>query len=78
MMKSVMSKSDLRTRENIVRRFLKMPCAVFLRAHLKSARNISLLESGRGRADGLGGALWKFCESLCPCTGPTIFPRHLC
>ena len=34
-----------------------MPCAVFLRDHLSSNRKIDLLGSGRGRLDGLGGAI---------------------
>ena len=34
-----------------------MPCAVFLRAHLRSARSISLLGSGRGKVDGLGDSI---------------------
>ena len=31
-----------------------MPCAVLLRDHLRSARSISLLGSGRGRVDVIG------------------------
>ena len=57
MMRSVMCKSNLRTGENILRRVLMMPCAVFLRSHLGSARSIAMLGSGRGRVDGLGGVL---------------------
>ena len=34
-----------------------MLCAVFLRAYLISSSSIDLIESGRGRVDGLGGAL---------------------
>ena len=34
-----------------------MAWEVFLRAHLRSARSIDLLGSGRGRVDGLGDAI---------------------
>ena len=34
-----------------------MPCAVFLRDHLRSAKSIALLGSGRGIVDGLGDTL---------------------
>ena len=57
MMRIVMCKSNLRMGENILTRVLMMLCEVFLRAHLRIARSISLLVSGRGRVDGLGGAL---------------------
>ena len=43
--------------ENILKRVLMMPCEVFLRYHLRSARNIDMLISGRGIVDGLGDAL---------------------
>ena len=54
-MRSVMCKIDLRLRENILRRVLMMPCVVFLRDHLTSARRISLIIICRGRVYGLGG-----------------------
>ena len=34
-----------------------IPCVVFLRDHMRSARSISLLGYIRGRVDGLGDAL---------------------
>ena len=57
MMRSVMQKSDLRMGENILRRVLMMPCEVFFRDHLRSARSIALLGSGRGVVDGLGDTI---------------------
>ena len=56
-MRSVMCKSNLRMGEKYLRRILMMPCAVLLRADLKSDSSISLLVSGRGGVDSLGGAL---------------------
>ena len=55
MMRSLMCQSNFRMGSNILRRILIIPCAVLLRSHLMSARSISLLGSGRGRVDGLGG-----------------------
>ena len=57
MMRSVMCKSNFRMGENILRRVLMMLCAVFFRAHLRSARSIDLLGSGRGAVDGLGDTI---------------------
>ena len=57
MMRSVMCKSNLRMGENILRRVLMMLCAVFFRAHLRSARSIALLGSGRGVVDGPGDTI---------------------
>ena len=56
-MSRVMCKSNLRMGEKILRRVLMMPCAVFLRSHLRSARSIALLGSGRGRVGGIWDAL---------------------
>ena len=56
-MSSVMCKINFRVGENILRRVLIMPCVVFLRDHLMSARVIALIGSGRGRFDDLGDAL---------------------
>ena len=52
-----MCKIDFRMGENILRRFLMIPCAVLLRAHLKRASSIALVYSGRVRFDVLGDAL---------------------
>ena len=60
MMKSLMCKSKWRMVENILSRVLMMPCAVFLRDLLSSARSISMLNSGRGIVDGLCDALLQF------------------
>ena len=60
MMMSVMCKSNLRMRENILRRVLMMTCVVFLRDNLRSTSTIALLVSGRGRVYGLGDAFQKF------------------
>ena len=57
MMRSIMCKSVFRRGEKILSRVLMMPCAVFLRAHLRSTRSIDLLGSGRGRVDVLGYAI---------------------
>ena len=57
-MSSAMYKSKFRVGDMILGRLLMIPCEMFLRNHLRNTISISLLESGRGRADGLGGALW--------------------
>ena len=49
---SVMYKSKLRTEIKILWRVLMMPYEVFLSSPLRSARGISMLESGRGRVGG--------------------------
>ena len=54
MIRSVICKSNLRTRENILGRVLIIPCAVFLRDHLRRARSIDMIGSVRVRVDGLG------------------------
>ena len=56
-MSSVMCKINLRVGENILRRVIMIPCAVFFRAHLRSARSIALLDSVRGRVGGLVDAI---------------------
>ena len=43
--------------KKIIRRVLMMSCVVLLKSHLRIARSIALLVSGRGRVDGLGDAL---------------------
>ena len=55
--RSVMCEIHFRMRENILKRVLMMPCAVFLRSHLMGARIIALLGSGRGTVDGRGDSL---------------------
>ena len=57
MVRSVMCKSILRMGEIFLRAFRMIPCAVFFRAHLRSARSIALIGSVRGRVDVLGDAL---------------------
>ena len=54
---SVMYKNKLKTRKKILRRLLMMPCWVFLRSHLRNARRIAILDSGRSRVGGLGNSL---------------------
>ena len=78
MMRSVVCNFNLRVEENILRRFLMMPCALLLRYHLRSAIIIALVDSGRGTVDGLVGALWHFWKYMCPCPGPTRLPGNLC
>ena len=56
-MSSVLCKSYFMVGENILRRVIMIPCAVFFRAHLRSSSSIALLGSGRGRVDSLGHAL---------------------
>ena len=41
----------------ILRRFLVIPCEIFLRDHLINTRIISLFGSGGGRFGGLGDVL---------------------
>ena len=53
--RSVICHSNLSTVENIVRGVIMIPCVVFLRDHLTSARRISLIIICRGRVYGLGG-----------------------
>ena len=57
MMRSVLCKSNLRMEENILRRVLIITWLVLLRGKLMSRRSIDLLDSDRGRVDGLGDQL---------------------
>ena len=57
MMSSVMYKSKFRMRVMILRRVLVVFCEMFFRVHSRNIGSIFLLGSGRGRVDGLGGAL---------------------
>ena len=56
-MRSVVCKSNFRMGYKILSGLLLIPCTVFLRAHVSSVRSIDVLESGRGRVDGLGDAI---------------------
>ena len=76
--RSVIWKSKLRMGENLLRRVLMIPRAVFLRAYLRITRSIYLLDSGRGRVDGPGDELCLFWLSLGPCPRPTRLPGHWC
>ena len=49
---SVRHKSKLITGDIKLRRFLMIPCEMFLRAHFRSTMIIDLLGSGRGIFDG--------------------------
>ena len=56
---SVMYKCKFRMGDMTLRRVVMIPCEMFLRYHLRSTRSIALLESGRGRVDGLMDTLFK-------------------
>ena len=56
-MSSAMYKSKFRVGDMVLGRILMVPFEMFLRNHLRNTISISLLGSGIGRADGLGGAL---------------------
>ena len=56
-MRNVMCKSNLSMGENILRRVLMIPCAVFLREQLRSSRSIVMLGIGRGVVYGIGDTL---------------------
>ena len=45
--------SKFRTGNTILRKFLMIPCEMFLRYHLRNTRIIALLGSGRGRVGDL-------------------------
>ena len=49
-----------------------MLCAVFLRAYLISSSSIDLIESGRGRVDGLGVHYESFGSLCAPIPGLLI------
>ena len=53
---SVICNINLIMGENIFKRVLMMPGAVFSGSHLRSARIIALIDSGMGRFYGIGDA----------------------
>ena len=57
MSSSFMYKINFRMGDMVLRGVLMITCEVFLRYHFVNTRSITLLGSGRGGVDGLGGEI---------------------